>query len=128
MTTEEFWQCSTEPEEPSYTKDRFIELSKKALKSIEEAHASCWETPVLNFESMTDEEIESLPMCSTCNGTLYYNAGGNIEDCDRCHEGVEVNPVFNAELFAEKMQQIMFESDDPFFELLHCDINEDSAL
>jgi hypothetical protein len=124
MTTEEFWQCAHKASDRIYTKDEFIAFAKEVLKKVETAFNESWKTPVIDFDLLSESEIEKMPTCPTCNGMLYYESGGNIEECTRCVEGIEVEPVFDSVGFSDKMEKIMMEGDSPFLELIYADVTD----
>ncbi len=120
----DFVDEDSEASKPSYTKDQFIEHAKAIIMHIESAYLRSSGKKKIDFDKMTEEEIDKLPRCSQCGGSLYYEGGGEIHECTRCDDGVELDTSLDTEKFAASIEELMFESGIPFFELLECEITE----
>ena len=72
-----------------------------------------------SFEDMIVPEGEEQE-CSRCHVFLYIEQGGDTVDCHICKgDGVQKpERVLNHEKFSEKVEDIMFHSDETFFAVL----------
>lgn len=100
------------------TNEDFIFRAKAILSAIDESYTRNHKRAIIDFDKMSDEDLENLPSCARCNGTLYYEGGGEIHDCTSCADGLDIPVIFDKDQFAEDMENIMFEGTS-FFELMH---------
>lgn len=78
-------------------------------------------------EAIAEEDRED---CRRCGGFLYIEQGGDTVDCTVC-KGSGFQPTeskLNLEMFAEKAEDIMFNTDGLFFELLGEEVHSEDDL
>jgi len=111
---------------PMMTNEQFVVESKKMLKFIMDEYSKHFISP--DIENLKEDEIEEIPSCGTCHGFLYYESGGNIEDCTSCNQtGLDLEPIFDSEGFSEFMEHTVIFGSQPFLELMYCDITKDET-
>jgi DnaJ-class molecular chaperone len=104
---------------PKMTKDEFIQKTRSMLQAIMDGYSSNWKDKY-NEE---DEESEENT-CSRCNGFLYICEGGVGDvDCPSCNgTGLNNERVFDTENFVEFIEHGVIFGEQPFLDLLHCEI------
>lgn len=104
-------------EEIKMSTDTFIKLAKELLRSIDEKYTQSWKPKLLD-----DSEQNT---CNTCNGFLYICQGGVGDvDCPSCNgTGQNMESVFDDESFLEFIEHTVMFGKEPFYELIHCEID-----
>ena len=104
---------------PKMTKDEFIQKTRSMLQVIMDGYSSNWKDKY-NEE---DEENEENT-CSRCNGFLYICEGGVGDvDCPSCKgTGFNNERIFDAENFIEFVEHDVIFGEQPFLDLLYCEI------
>ncbi len=93
-----------------YSQDEYFKsLEYKVFGIINE----CTTFPTIDINNVTDEDWNDAPTCGKCNGFMYYESGGNIENCDSCIEGKDWNQyldskrIVNYELIGKKVYELL---------------------
>ena len=104
---------------PKMTKDEFIQKTRSMLQAIMDGYCSNWKDKY----SEEDEESEENT-CTRCNGFLYIEQGGVGDvDCPSCNgTGLKSERVFDTENFVEFIEHGVIFGEQPFLDLLHCEI------
>jgi DnaJ-class molecular chaperone len=104
---------------PKMTKDEFIQKTRSMLQAIMDGYSSNWKDKY----NEDDEESEENT-CSRCNGFLYICEGGVGDvDCPSCKgTGLNNERVFDTENFVEFIEHGVIFGEQPFLDLLHCEI------
>lgn len=98
--------------------DEFIQKTKAMLKGILDEYSSCW-------SNKFNEEDESN-VCERCGGGTQIVQGGDIVDCTSCDgTGQSSERVFDQDRFVEFMEHSVMFGDEPFLELMECEIIEE---
>ena len=96
-------------------KEEFVLKTRLMLKFIIDGYSKCHK-PVINDENKD---------CTRCHGNLYIEQGGNIVDCTSCKgTGVEFESELDETEFCDFMEHIVIFGEQPFFELLECQIED----
>jgi len=99
------------------TKDQFIEKTKAMLRVIMDGYTSHWS----NKFNENDESEENV--CLRCNGFTQIEQGGDSVDCYLCNgTGVNSERVFDHDGFLEFMEHTVMFGNEPFLELMECEI------
>ena len=101
---------------PRMTKDEFIQKTRSMLQAIMDGYSSSWK------DKYNEESEENT--CSRCNGFLYICEGGVGDvDCPSCNgTGLNNERVFDTENFVEFIEHGVIFGEQPFLDLLHCEI------
>jgi len=102
--------------ENTYTKDEYIEIAKSAFNKLIDLYSACWVKPDIEI---TEENEAQFEECHRCHGMLYYEAGGDIQECEGCVDGKIIEKVFNHEKFAEELEDLIFHDQNAIIELIH---------
>jgi DnaJ-class molecular chaperone len=99
------------------TKDEFIQKTRSMLQAIMDEYSSNW-------KDKFDEDDESEEnTCSRCGGFTQIEQGGETVDCTSCNgTGLSSERVFDTENFMEFMEHDVIFGEQPFLDLLHCEI------
>ena len=102
---------------PKMTKDEFIQKTRSMLQTIMDGYSSNW-------KDKFDEDDESEEnTCSRCGGFTQIEQGGETVDCTSCNgTGLSSERVFDTENFMEFMEHDVIFGEQPFLDLLHCEI------
>ena len=108
---------------PKMTKDEFIQKTRSMLQAIMDGYTINWK------DKYSEEDEENT--CTRCNGFLYIEQGGVGDgDCPSCNgTGLNSERVFDTENFVEFIEHGVIFGEQPFLNLLHCEIvdNEQSG-
>jgi hypothetical protein len=108
----------TEEKVIEFTKDEFIAKAKALLQKIEKGHTDCY-VPVKGKDGENED-------CRSCNGMLAKIEGGNVVDCRSCDgTGENRNHALDETAFCEFIEHEIVWSDEPFFDLINCNIKND---
>ncbi len=109
--------AATEPEVPKMTSEDFISKTKKLLSEIETAYGHSWQN-----RTITDKELDVAP-CEECKGSSCFKWHDKEVNCFQDPEqGQCYERFFDADGFAEFMEEEIIFGNKPFYELLSCDI------
>jgi hypothetical protein len=103
-------------ENPKYSTNKFISDAKEVLCKFEMAYNNSWTT-----RYPTDEELEKLEK-SGCNGPGAYDIEGKEIICHTNEYGEWLIGEIDSECLISDIEDIIWNDDNPFFELIHCDI------
>jgi hypothetical protein len=103
-------------ENPKYSTNQFISDAKEVLRKFEMAYNNSWTT-----RYPTDEELEKLEK-SGCNGPGAYDIEGKEIICHTNEYGEWLIREIDSECLIYDIEDIIWHDDNPFFELIHCDI------
>ena len=101
------------------TKDEFIKKTRSLLQLILDEYGRNWEDRFTEDDEETEEST-----CPRCNGFLYIEQGGEGDvNCPSCNgTGVSSERVFDKETFLEFIEHDVMFGEQPFLNLLHCEI------
>lgn len=103
---------------PKITKDEFIQKTRSMLQAIMEEYSRSWKN---KYNEVDDETGENT--CSRCGGFTQIEQGGETIDCTSCNgTGINYERVFDSETFLDFMEHNVIFGEQPFLDLLHCDI------
>ena len=103
---------------PKMTKDEFIQKTRSMLQAIMDGYSSNWK------DKFNEDDESEENTCSRCNGFLYIcEGGGGDVDCPSCNgTGLNGERVFDTENFVEFIEHGVIFGEQPFLDLLHCEI------
>ena len=105
------------------TKEEFIAKTKKMLELILSEYTSCWS------RRFCEEDESEENICPSCNGFLHIEQGGETVDCPVCKgTGLSFETVFDSESFLEFIEHGVIFGDQPFLNLLHCEIEDETPV
>ena len=104
---------------PKMTKDEFILKTRAMLQKVWDGYGNHWH----NKFNEDDESEENT--CTRCGGFTQIEQGGETVDCTNCGgTGMNSERVFDTETFMEFFEHEVMFGNEPFFDLIHCEIVE----
>lgn len=106
-------------QKPKYSTKQFISGAKEVLSKFEAAYNSSWTT-----RYPTDDELEKLEKAG-CNGAGAYDVEGKEIICVTNEYGEWLIREIDSECLIAEIEDVLWHDDNPFFELIHCDITNE---